>query len=54
MNGDHAGEDGNMMSEELELWHCNSVESALDGNILYAPVQYFTDKNGTNCVIDEG
>ncbi|KAF8233108.1 hypothetical protein L208DRAFT_1268663, partial [Tricholoma matsutake] len=27
---------------------------ALDGDVSYAPVQYFTDRMGTNHVLDEG
>ena len=61
VDGDRAGEDGKMMAEELELWHRNPVECIqellgnpeLNGNISYAPVQHFTDKNGMNHVIDE-
>jgi hypothetical protein len=62
VKGDHTGEDGKMMFEELELWHHNPVECiqellsnpALDGDITYTPVQCVTDKDSTNCVIDEG
>jgi len=62
VDGDHAGEDGKMMFEELELWRRDPVECiqellgnpVLDGDISYAPVQYFTDSTGTNHVIDEG
>ncbi|KAF8232974.1 hypothetical protein L208DRAFT_1269244, partial [Tricholoma matsutake] len=62
IDGDHAGEDGMKMSEDLELWHCDPVECiqellgipALNGDISYTPVQYFTDKDGTNCVINKG
>jgi hypothetical protein len=62
VEGDRTGEDGKKMFEELELWRRNPVECiqellgnpALDGDIAYAPVQCFTDKDGTNRVIDEG
>lgn len=59
--GDHMGEDGHFMEEDLELWRKDPVEvvkqlignPAFKDHIAYAPEKVFTDKKGTNQIFDE-
>lgn len=61
VSGDREGEDGEKMSEEIELWRRNPLECirelignpAFKDKISFEPAQVFTDKGCTNRVIDE-
>ncbi|KAF8879798.1 hypothetical protein BD779DRAFT_1446684, partial [Infundibulicybe gibba] len=59
--GDRVGEDGNKMSEDVELWYRNPIDCVreLIGNpafkdyISYTPERVFTSSSGENRVFDE-
>lgn len=61
VEGDRIGEDGNKMTEEVELWHRDVLEciQELIGNpgfvndIAYEPERVFSDMAGENQIIDE-
>ena len=61
VNGDHVGNDGEKMSEDLELWMHDPVECVkeLIGNpafkelMSFVPERVYTDENGTNRIYDE-
>jgi Plavaka transposase len=61
VTGDLQAEDGEMMIEELDLWHRNPLEciQELIGNpafrdkIVYEPARFFTDEACTIRLIDE-
>ena len=60
-HGNKVGQDGTMMTEDLELWKRDPVECVkeLIGNLAfrdlvsYVPQQAYTDKAGMNCIFDE-
>ncbi|KAF8954047.1 hypothetical protein BDZ97DRAFT_1742679 [Flammula alnicola] len=59
--GDRLGEDGQMMTEKLELWQRDPIECiqelignpAFKDNLAYEPVKAYQDKEGTNRILDE-
>ncbi|KAM5533658.1 hypothetical protein V8D89_012682 [Ganoderma adspersum] len=59
--GDLVDKEGNVHTEEIELWRCDPVEliRELLGNpifrdsLRYTPEQLFADKDGTSCIYDE-
>lgn len=61
VEGDVVGEDGKMMTEEMELWRRDPIECVKEllGNpafknfMSYVPERVFSDKEGTNRVLDE-
>ncbi|KAF8223722.1 hypothetical protein L208DRAFT_1315423, partial [Tricholoma matsutake] len=61
VTGDHEGEDGMLMREQLELWHCDPVECIQDliGNPAFhdhladRPEHVYADSRGGNCIIDK-
>lgn len=54
MSGDRRGEDGEMMGEELDLWHRDPLQciEELLGNPAFEN-KFFTDEGCTNRLIDE-
>jgi hypothetical protein len=61
VTGNHADEDGNIMTEEVEVWHRDVVDCVCEllGNPLfkeymaYTPVHTFKDKAGLHRLIDD-
>ncbi|KAG6835260.1 hypothetical protein H0H93_003352, partial [Arthromyces matolae] len=59
--GDRVDENGEVVQEHLELWHRDPVECVkelfgnpgLKDHIAYKPERVYTDKEGTNRIIDE-
>jgi hypothetical protein len=60
-HGNRVGQDGTLMTEDLELWKHNPVECVKDliGNlsfrnlVSYVPQRVYTDKAGLNCIFNE-